>query len=649
VLDVVASAYPTADVLIASAGTLSFVLAYFLVALFAFWRRPAVPAAGALFVAALGALSSTIPFLLGIDPLDVATGLLVPVYGSILVCYLLLWAGAVDFALSFPNPLPRIERSPSLRIVPYAAAYGLFALTFVVLGPASTDALGWLAAANYAQSLVIGGTFVAIGVLMTNRWRRASAEERRVLRGVALGGAFTIAGSLIVWFVPELVSGRPLVSWTVAGVMGLPMVLSIAAAIVRHRAFGVEVIARRSVIYAGSFVGIVVVYAVSVAGLTSILGGDSPFAVQLLAAGAAALAALPIRDLLQRGVNRFLYGDRDEPVRALRRLGERLEWAAEPDSMPGVVVEAVATGLRSPFVALELGTGDGMRTAGRFGDPGSEPTEETVAIPLVHGSRAVGRLLVAPRSPREPFSPDDLRLLDDLALHVAAAANSILLADDLRRSRERILRAGEEERERIRRDLHDGLGPTLVAIGMRAEAASAYVEADPSVAQAQLDELRAEVDGAVADIRRLIDGLRPATVDELGLVGALQLAADRLSATSAAPSVAVTADEALPELPPAIEVAAFRIATEAMTNATRHAGARHCDVRLQGGPELTVVVEDDGSGLPADPREGVGLASMRQRATELGGELTVENRETGGTRVLARLPLARPSIDGSLA
>jgi signal transduction histidine kinase len=647
-LDVIAIGYPVGSVLLASAGTLSFVLAYFLVGALVFWRKPRTPASGALLVAGIGGLASTVPFLLGTDPMSIATGLVVPVMSAITITYLLLWAGAVDFALVFPRPSRRLEERPSLRAIPYVVVYGAFVVTFLVLGPASGGALGWLAASNYAQAVVIGGALMAVVGAMALAWRRSGPEDRRVLRGVALGGMFTISGSLVIWFLPELVTGRPLLSWTVAGAMGLPLVLSIAAAIVRHRAFGVETIARRSVIYAGSFIGIVLVYAVSVAGLTSILGGGSTFAVQLLAAGAAAVAALPIRDLLQRGVNRFLYGDRQEPVRALRRLGERLEWAADPEAMPEVVVEAVAAGLRSPFVALELGSGDAVRTAALHGDSRLGSAPHTLSIQLVRGARPVGRLIVAPRSPGEPYSSEDIRLLDDLAFHVAAAADAILLADDLRRSRERIIRAGEEERVRIRRDLHDGLGPTLVAIGMRAEAAADYVATDPEAAHRQLDELRADVAAAVADIRRLVDGLRPAAVDELGLVAALQLAADRLTTSDAGPAVVVTADPVLPELTPAVEVAAYRIATEAMTNAARHAGARRCDVRLVGGADLMVVVEDDGRGLPSDPSRGVGLASMRERATEIGGELTIADRDGGGTRVEARLPLLGGVAGGSV-
>jgi signal transduction histidine kinase len=206
--------------------------------------------------------------------------------------------------------------------------------------------------------------------------------------------------------------------------------------------------------------------------------------------------------------------------------------------------------------------------------------------------------------------------------------------------------AREEERRRLRRDLHDGLGPTLAAIGMRAEAAAAVTTDDPEAGRRQLDALGDEIRVALADVRRLVDGLRPPALDELGLLGAIGQQAARLDGGEARePGAAAIRVESvpvpLPDLPAAVEVAAYRISVEAMTNAIRHAGARLCRVRLEVGSQLTIEVTDDGRGLPAAPRAGTGLESMRERAAELGGEVTIERRPEGGTRVVARLPIGR--------
>lgn len=634
-VDVPLIAYPTVDMLVTAWGTLLFVVALLVVAAIVFGRRPTVPAAGALLLAGVGAAGSTLPYLLGQDPLDVATGVYpVSLFSSGFV-YLLLWAGLIDFVLVFPRPYAAVARRPELRAVPYLAMYGGFLAGLAITWTTAPTALAWLGAWGPLTLLATIATVVVTPFLMFHRWRRGPLEDRPLLRsGIAVMGFIAVA-DLVVWIVPEALGGHALLPWTIAGLTGLPFVAFIGVAILRHRAFDIDVVVRRSVVYGGLTVAVIATYAVVAALLGAVLGGVSPFATTLLATGAAAIIALPVRDGLQRATSRRLYGDRDEPVRAIRRLGERLEWSIDPDAMPRVVVDTVADALRLPYVALELGSDPGARLAAEHG---SRPDELTARLLTFH-SRPVGRLLAAARGPGDPLSEADLRLLDDLTRQIGIAAHAALLTEDLRASRERIVAAREEERRRLRRDLHDGLGPTLAAIGMRAEAAEGEIRSDPEHAEHLLAELRSEVSTAVGDIRRLVDGLRPPAIDELGLVGALRLAGDGLS-VAGTPQVSVEAEGAFDDLPAAVEVAAFRIASEAMTNAVRHAGARHCSVRLAAERELTVTVEDDGRGLPEDRRDGVGLISIHERAAELGGDVAVEPRPGGGTRVVARLPVA---------
>lgn len=646
---VAARPFPTLEVLAAAIGTLAFVVAFFVLAAGVFLIRPANPAAGAFLLAGTGALGSTVPFLLGIDVLDLATGRVWLHAVSVNLVYMLLWAGAIDWALTFPRPLPALARRPALRLVPYVAVFAPFAVAMVVARAAAPDALGWFGSWASIQLLVLGPALgIAIAILV-RRWRTATAEDRRILRGVAVAGSFTFLANMVVWITPELLTGRPLIPWTVAGVIGLPLILAVAAAIVRHHAFDIDVVVRRSIAYGAAFVGVISVYAVSVLVFSNALGAGASFAAQLLSVGIATVAALPIRDLAQRAVVRLLYGDRDEPVVAIRRLSERMTWSADPSTLPAVVVDTVAGALRSPYVALELGAPETARTVARTGAPIGGALE----IPLVHQSRTVGRLVVAARSAVDPFSAADLALLRDLANQVAAAVDASVLAEDLQRSRERIVAAGEDERRRLRRDLHDGLGPTLAAIGMRADAVAARLGsgsepgADLDLARTELDRLRADVELAVADVRRVVDGLRPPALDEFGLVEALRMAADRMAASEETPAMTVDADGNLSALSAAVEVAAYRIATEAMTNAARHAGAAHCSIRIRGGDALTIEIEDDGSGLGEATREGVGLASMRERAEELGGEWRAESGPTGGTRIVARLPLGSGGTIGS--
>jgi signal transduction histidine kinase len=263
-----------------------------------------------------------------------------------------------------------------------------------------------------------------------------------------------------------------------------------------------------------------------------------------------------------------------------------------------------------------------------------------VAVPLRVGGRDVGTLAVTERSPGEPFTAGDRRLLAALAPQVAAVVRALELTRSLERERDRVLTATHAERDRIRRDLHDGLGPSLAGVGLGVQAVQARLGegADPST-RALLARVREEVDGAVAEVRRILDGLRPAPLDDVGFVAAVQRHAEAL-----APSVPVRVTAGpLPPLPPDVETAAYRIAQEALTNVARHSGARSAEVGLRARDgRLEVAVVDDGAGFragDADTRPaGVGLDSMRTRARAVGGELTVTSGP-GGTRVVAGLPL----------
>jgi signal transduction histidine kinase len=217
----------------------------------------------------------------------------------------------------------------------------------------------------------------------------------------------------------------------------------------------------------------------------------------------------------------------------------------------------------------------------------------------------------------------------------------VRLTTDLQHSRERLVTAREEERRRIRRDLHDGLGPALASLTLKLDAANNLIAHNPSVAKALLLELKGQTQAALADIRRLVYALRPPALDELGLVSALR---EHLASGHAGNGLdtVIEAPEALPPLPAAIEVAAYRIVLEAHTNAARHANAHHCKIRIWIDDALHLEIIDDGVGLPHDIRAGVGLTSMRERAAELGGTCIIEPRKGGGgSQVRAQLPLPR--------
>jgi signal transduction histidine kinase len=620
-------------------SALLFTVVLQVVAAYVLWRRPAASAATALAVAAVGVTGSTIPWLLGLEIGDIVSSWPFLLYAATAGgLYMLLWpAGAIHLPLAMTSAAA--PRRRTLALV-YGIPLGAYAVGVVGARIASPSAVAWIGTWAAVQGAVIVPTLLFGIALTVRRYRAAPDGLRAQTRWVAVAGSVSVVGSLVLLFVPQLLTGRPLIPWSAVGLLALPMPLGVAAAILRRRLFDLDVVANRALVYGGVTVAIGAIYVLAVSLIGRLFGLGEGLSSSLLATGLAAVAALPIRDALQRVVNRLMYGDRDDPYRALIRLGRRLEGALDPLEAPNVIVRTIAESLRLPWVAIRI---DGLGEADRLFAYGGQTPLAPLAVPLVYGAEVVGDLLVAPRSPGEPLTAADRKLLEDLARQVGSAVHALRLTLDLFASRERLVAAREEERRRIRRDLHDGLGPTLAAIGLRAEVAADLVARDPAGAGRVLEEMRGEVRGAIADIRRLVDDLRPPALDELGLVGALQAQAGHLGPV---PSVEVTAPGPLPELPAAIEVAAYRIAVEAMTNSARHSGATICRVRVSesagaapGEPRaLEVEVTDDGRGLPEHVRPGIGLVSMRERAAEVGGACIVSGLPGGGTRVLARLP-----------
>jgi signal transduction histidine kinase len=275
-----------------------------------------------------------------------------------------------------------------------------------------------------------------------------------------------------------------------------------------------------------------------------------------------------------------------------------------------------------------------MRAAS-YGTVGQAPQ----VVALVHRGEQIGQLVLDPGPNREPFGPSDQRLLDGLSRQVSATAHSVLLTASLHRSLERTVTVLEEERRRLRRDIHDGLGPTLASAVMRLDLGRSLMHGDPGAADKVLAGLADTQRQALVDVRRLVEGLRPTILDHLGLVAALREQVDRLAGRM---NVTLTAAEDLEPLPAAVEVAVYRIVSEALTNVVRHAGATTCVIRLRRDGDLHVEIRDNGRGLPGTYRPGVGLTNIRERCTELGGSVEFASEPGQGTTVRCHLPVTNP-------
>jgi len=414
--------------------------------------------------------------------------------------------------------------------------------------------------------------------------------------------------------------------------------ITLFVVLVRYRLWDMDRVINRTLVFSALTSGVAALY-VLVVGTANLLifGTRGNWLVSILAVGIIAVLFHPLRVRLQRGVNRLMYGERDNPYAVLARLGQRLEATLAPDAVLETIVETIAQALKLPYVAVALKQEDEFAEAAAVGSP--VKGDYMLCLPLVYQGELVGELHLAPRGAGETFTSADRRLLEDLARQAEVAVHAVRLTADLQRARERLVTAREEERRRLRRDLHDGLGPQLASQTLALDAASRLLERDPRGAAALLNDLKAQSRSSIADIRRLVYNLRPPALDDLGLVPAVRELAEQYAHTGV--TITVEASEPMPSLPAAVEVACYRIVQEALTNVVRHAGARRCEVHMDVEDTLCMEIRDDGSGLPTNPRSGVGLRSMRERAEELGGSCIISATHGGGTSVRAQLPLPR--------
>jgi two-component system, NarL family, sensor kinase len=489
------------------------------------------------------------------------------------------------------------------------------------------------------EQIVVVNAIAAVGLLITYvaalaalvvRYRRGSERVR--------GQVLWLLLALVVIVTCSTVEAVLDLQSLILGVLPLLLIpAAIAVAVLRYQLLDIRLVVSRSVLYLLLTAGVVIAYLVLVTLLDATLRQWLPLDVPIVATLLIALAFNPVRVWVQRLLQRAFYGARRDPVRAMAAVGARLgEVGTSPQETADLagVLEALCRVMRLPAAALMVGD---VQVA----EHGSLPPVRH-AIALGSGEQQVGELVVGLRSGEHRLNPADEQVLTLLAAPLTVAVQAERLAEELRASRERVISGREEERRRIRRDLHDGLGPVLTGLVLNAEAARRLLDTDRDRSAALLSDLRDQTIGAIEEIRRLVYDLRPPALDGMGLVGAVReyaaVLGRRRDGTPVSVSVEASAD--LGELPAAVEVAAYRIATEALTNVVKHSTASAAQVRLVLEPTaLRVDVHDDGVNAPESWQPGVGLTSIRERTAELGGECEIRQDRTGG-RIVVRLPLA---------
>ena len=639
-VEVVLTRYPLAEVATANPGAVLFWFGLAFAGCYVFWWRPRDTAARAFF--ALGAIVpiGMTAFPLGLQIIDFADGGGVWTYlvGDVANC--LAWGTILLLSLEFPLPVGAFLRRPWLRVAPFVLPFALYGVRVAVEAhwEDRLTRLEGLILPSSAAALVVTPLMAGI-FLVRMRQPSMSRENRLAIRVVLTSLLVTLLLGVVLLQAPLQLGVGPRVGLWLAPFALLILLLGAAVAILRYRIYEFELIVRRSLL---------LLVAVTMVGSTFLglallldkwgLAEDRP---PVVLGGLLAVALIPLGRWVRQRLNQFVFGARDDSYRVVSELRGVGSSVSTEEALTDAL-STLARTLRLGYAAIEVDGGDGREDlAVSVGEPDLLPT----VVELKHHGQPWGRLSLGVARGREPFGPRDRRLLDDVGSQLGALVASLVMNQDLRRSRERIIAAREEERRRIRRDLHDGLGPALAGQSMQLQFARELLTTDPEKLDPVLERLSAQVRDAIAEIRRLVDDLRPKVLDQLGLVSALQqhasgsaLSRTGEGATGSVMSWSVSAGDVEP-LPAAVEVAAYRIVLEAVNNAAKHSFASHCQVDLErANGNLMIRISDNGRGLPQKPGVGVGLGSMRERAEELGGTYDLVSGRSG-TTILIHLPL----------
>jgi two-component system NarL family sensor kinase len=568
--------------------------------------------------------------IMGIAPLLTAATAPLMIYGAahdwpqfalrlLVTIYMFSWSWGIFCCLPlilqlFPTGKPLSRRWAVLcwLTVANAALGNMFVGPTPVYGATSFLVAPWWAVTEGISTQVAQPVILVSVASLVVRFIRGTETVRQQVLWLLVAVILVILINAPTWF--TMPSGQ-----TIVLLLSFPLIpAAVTVAVLRHGLYDVRIVLSRVVVYALLTAGVIAIYVGLVAVLDRVLRG---IGAPVIAALAIALTFNPVRVRLQRLVDRAVYGTRRDPVAAVSAVGQRLAG----DDLGGVA-DALRESLRLSYVAVQTADGSMIESG--------ETTATSQSWPLEYDGKKVGDLVVSPRQGERRFSRADQKVIDLLAAPLAIVMHAQLLTEDLKASRERVIDAAEEERTRLRRELHDSLGPLLTGAAFKADSIALAAQNRPARAESLAIDLADQLRQSVEAVRQLAYGLRPAALDELGLVGALREEGSRFSPIK----VIVEAPESLPTLPSSVEVAAYRIAAEALTNVVRHSDAKLASVQLTTDDgTLKMIITDDGSSNgPWSP--GLGLNSIQLRASEVGGTCEAGPTAEGG-RVVAVLPL----------
>ena len=471
----------------------------------------------------------------------------------------------------------------------------------------------------------IGCVFAALlgsAVSLLARWFRAGDDERRVLVWAVACTALLVP----MLFVEMAGPGSLWVAWAVVAA-GFPVATLVA--ILWYGLYDIDLLVHRSVLFGLLTTVLGGVYLIIVLAFTS-----PPTPGHIIGTVAVVLLIAPVQQRLRGLLDRWLFGDRADPYRALTRLGEQLEHLLQPDDVLKAVARSVGSALKLPYVAVQVDTEDERLLA----TSGVSKQWPQLTFPLRYDGADMGALVVETRAPEEGLGAREQRLLGDLARQAALAARSVRLAKELQQ-------VGEEHVEDlsyITGEVHDNVAPGVAAVRLQIDALRRTVGCADVRLRTRLGQIVEDLTTVLADIREVVRSVRPHGL-HAGLLETVRRRASKFANEDL--SVTVTPDGSFDRLSPGIEDEAYRIVSAALSNVAAHAQASTCEVRLvHKAEQLEIDVIDDGAGIPPDVVPGVGLESMRRRCEKRGGSFEFE-RLSRGTRISAVLPLGTPTTN----
>ncbi len=487
-------------------------------------------------------------------------------------------------------------------------------------------------------SLLVYLFSVSIGMyVQIYRWRYVYTPTEKLQVKWVLWGAtlmFVVGATLRYTRPPSsLLPEINTLTRVIATVPAIALTYSFSRSVQQYKLLELNPVLSQTLVWLIMTAIVVIVFVIIVSGFSIIFPLQSAIPTAI-ATGLVAILFQPLRLRIQKQINRRIFGMRDDPWVIMNKLYEQQKAAGLPNVLLNQITETIAQMLKLPYIVIEVGDAENARVLTQYGSPQSDP----LPFEMVYQSKVVGRLIVVPRAAGETFNKQDVQLLNSIAQQVATAVQLVIVNSDLQHSRENLVTAREEERRRLQRDLHDGLGPKLAAHTINIGTARSQLFTNPDEADILLERVETEIAHAVTEIRHLIYALRPPALDQLGLVHAIE----EFAATNRSSMLNITVDAPTKfvRLPAALEVAIYRIVQESVTNVVRHANAHTCTIKLAIDDEISLEILDDGQGLPEPNRKvGIGLTSIRERAEELGGRCLITSHIGAGTSILIYLPV----------